>query len=98
SRDEKTFDDWAQEWLRGHEMAESTRDMRRATYERELKRTFGNRRLPEITDDDLRTLAEGIVARGAPATAVLAREIVMQAYRWAGERGSKVENPADKVR
>lgn len=98
SRDEKTFDDWAQEWLRGHEMAESTRDMRRATYERELKRPFGNRRLPEITDDDLRALADSIVARGAPATAVLSREIVMQVYRWAGERGSKVENPADKVR
>ena len=94
----QSFDDWATAWLRGHEMAESTRDMRRSTYERELKPVFGNRLLAEITHDDLRSLTDKIVARGAPATAVHSREIVMMVFRWAMERGQRVENPADMVR
>lgn len=97
-KDAKTFDDWAQGWLRGYEMAESTRDMRRATYERELKPAFGNKLMTEISHDDLRDLADKIVARGAPATAVHCREVVMQIYRWANERGQRLENPADMVR
>ncbi|HNC27475.1 site-specific integrase, partial [Accumulibacter sp.] len=34
----------------------------------------------------------------APATAVHAREVLMQIYRWANERGQRVDNPADMVR
>ncbi len=79
-------------------MADSTRDMRVATYERELKPLWANRKMPEITHEDLRALTDSIVARGAPATAVHAREVVMQIYRWAIERGEKVQNPADLVR
>lgn len=94
----KSFDEWAVAWLRGYQMADSTRDMRQSVYVRELKPRFGNRLLHEITHDDLRTLTSAIVARGAPATAVHAREVVMQIYRWANERGQKVENPADLVR
>ncbi len=93
-----TFDDWAQSWLRGYEMADSTRDMRRACYERELKAVFGNKLLAEISHEDLRNLTDKIVARNAPATAVHTREVVMQIYRWANERGQHVDNPADKVR
>lgn len=98
SKAETTFGDWAESWLRGYEMAESTRDMRRSVYERDLKRAFGNLMLAEITHEDLRGLTDAIVARGAPATAVLAREVVSQVFRWAVERGQKVENPADLVR
>lgn len=94
----KTFDDWAQAWLRGHEMADSTRDMRNATYQRELQKPFGSKLLAEISHEDLRRLTEKIVERGAPATAVHAREIVMMVFRWAIERGQKVDNPADQVR
>lgn len=97
-KDALTFGDWAQEWLRGYEMADSTRDMRKACYERELKDLFGNKLLIEITHDDLRSLTDKIVARGAPATAVHTREVVMQIYRWANERGQHVDNPADLVR
>ncbi len=79
-------------------MADSTRDMRRSVYERELKPQFGNQKLVEINHEDLRTLTDAIVERGAPATAVHSREIVMQVFRWAIERGQKVENPADLVR
>jgi integrase len=72
--------------------------MRRSVYERELKSKFANQKLIEITHEDLRALTDAIVDRGAPATAVHAREVVMQVYRWAIERGQKVENPADLVR
>lgn len=94
----QTFGDWAEGWLSGHEMAESTRDMRKATYQRELQKPFGSKLLGEITHEDLRALTDKIVARDAPATAVHAREIVMMVFRWANERGVTVENPADKVR
>jgi len=97
-KDAENFGAWAEKWLRGYEMAESTRDMRRSVYERELKPKFENQKLQEITHEDLRTLTDAIVARGAPATAVHAREVVLQVFRWAKERGQKVENPADLVR
>lgn len=94
----ETFGEWAEKWLTGHVMADSTRDMRRATFERELKDKFGKAKLSEITHGDLRCLTDAIVARGAPATAVHAREVMMLVFRWAIERGVSVSNPADLVR
>ena len=94
----ETFGEWADKWLRGYQMADSTRDMRKSVYARELKTRFGNQKLVEITHEDLRALTDVIVGRGAPATAVHAREVVLHVYRWAIERGQKVENPADRVR
>lgn len=97
-KDAETFGAWAEKWLRGYQMADSTRDMRKAVYVRELEKPFGNQKLAEITHEDLRALTDAIVERGAPATAVHVREVVLQIYRWAIERGQKVENPADMVR
>lgn len=97
-KDAETFGAWAEKWLRGYQMADSTRDMRRAVYERDLKSKFANQKLVEITHEDLRALTDAIVERGAPATAVHVREIVLHVFRWAIERGQKVENPADLVR
>lgn len=94
----ETFGAWAEKWLRGYQMADSTRDMRHSIFERELKPKFGNQKLAEISHEDLRMLTDAIVLRGAPATAVHAREVVMQVYRWAIERGQKVEKPAELVR
>jgi len=98
TKTEATFGVWATHWFKGHVMADSTRDMRQSIYDRELKNVFSKSKLPEITHEDLRRLTDSIVARGAPATAVHTREIVMQVYRWAKERGVSVENPADLVR
>jgi integrase len=93
-----TFAQWAEEWLERYTMAESTRDMRRSVYERDLKGPFGKLKLEEITAEELRALCDRIVARQAPATAVHAREIVMLVFRYARDRGQKVANPADDVR
>lgn len=71
--------------------------MRRSVYERDLKGPFGRLLLAEITHNELRTLCDKIVERGAPATAVHAREIVMMVFRHAGQRGHLHENPADMV-
>lgn len=43
-RDAETFGAWAEKWLRGYQMADSTRDMRRSVFERELKPKFGNQK------------------------------------------------------
>lgn len=92
-----SFSTWAEQWLQKYKMAESTRDMRRSVYERDLKRPFGGLMLHEITHHALRTLCDTVVARGAPATAVHVREIVMLVYRYAQLRGQQVENPANLV-
>ncbi|ENR15514.1 hypothetical protein C064_02129 [Brucella suis 63/252] len=97
-KDAETFGAWAEKWLRGYQMSETTRNMRRGTYERDLKPKFGNRKLIEITHEDLRALTDAIVEQGRPSTAVVCREIMMLVFRWAIERGQKVENPADLVR
>ena len=47
-KDAETFGAWAEKWLRDYQMADSTRDMRRSVYERELKPKFGNQKLIEM--------------------------------------------------
>jgi integrase len=97
-RDAETFGAWADLWLKHYPMAESTRDMRRSVYERDLKEPFGRLKMTEISHEDLRALCDKIVARGAPATAVHAREVVHMVYRYALDRGHRYENPAELVR
>lgn len=93
-----SFGEWAELWLKDHQMAESTRDMRRSVFERDLKGPFGRLKMTEITHEDLRGMCDKIVERGAPATAVHAREVVYMVFRYAMERGHKYENPAELVR
>lgn len=97
-RDAETFGRWAELWLKHYPMAKSTRDMRRSVYERDLKERFGRLKMTEISHEDLRELCDKIVARGAPATAVHAREVVHMVYRYALDRGHRYENPAELVR
>ena len=78
-------------------MADSTRAMRRAIFERELVPICQNRLLHEITPDDLRALCAKVKERGAPATAIHVRDIVKQVYGFAILHGEKVANPADEV-
>lgn len=93
----ETFGAWAEKWLELHQMADSTRDMRRSVYMREVKPKFENVKLTEISHEDVRMMADGIVARGAPATAVHAREIVMLVFKFAIMKGQQVSNPAELV-
>lgn len=98
SKEADTFGEWAELWLKNHKMAESTCDMRRSVFLRDLKAPFGKLKMGEISHEDLRALCNKIVERGAPATAVHAREVVQNVYRYAMEQGHRHENPAELVR
>lgn len=92
------IDEMAEKWLDCYDMAESTRAMRESILRRDILPDWGRRLPHEFTEDDLRALCDKIVARGAPATAVHVREIVMYLYEWANSKGGKYPNPAANIR
>lgn len=96
-REAQTFGQFTVRWLKDYPMAESTKAMRESILDRDILPIFKNRLLTEITAEDLRALCDKILSRGAPATAVHAREVINQIYRFATERGQKVANPAEEV-
>jgi integrase len=93
----KSFGQFGERWFAESPMADSTRAMRRAIFERDMLPTLRNRLLHEITPDDLRALCAKVKERGAPATAVHVRDILKQIYGFAILHGEKVKNPADEV-
>lgn len=98
-RQELTLDGWATKYFEDADLADSTRNMRQAIYDRDIKRAFGRLRLEEITPSALMGLCEKIKKdRNAPATAVHVREIVLLIFRYVQARGVAVTNPADSVR
>lgn len=96
-KEAKNFGEFGERWLKDAPMADSTRAMRRAIFERELLPVCKNRLLHEIRPDDLRALCAKIVDRGAPATAIHVRDILKQIYGFAILHGEKIANPADEV-
>ena len=84
-------------WIKEARMAESTRSMRKAILDRDILPAWKNRLLTEVTPDDLRQLCAKVKERGAPATAIHARDIVKQIYAFAILHGEKVPNSADEV-
>lgn len=96
-KEARSFESVAQRWMEAAPMAESTRNMRRSIFNREVLPQWRNRLLSEITPDDLRAHCKSIVDRGAPATAIHVRDIVKQIYAWAILHGEKIDNPADGV-
>jgi integrase len=84
-------------WFKDARMADSTRSMRRAIFDRDILPVWKNRLLMEITPDDLRALCLKVKERGAPATAIHVRDIVKQIYGFAILHGEKLANPADGV-
>lgn len=55
----KTFCDYAEEWFREADLADSTKAMRRGVYNRDIYPRFKRRVMTEITEDDVRSLCEG---------------------------------------
>lgn len=96
-KEAKSFGEFGERWLKEAKMADSTRAMRRAVFERDILPTFRNRLLKEIVPDDLRKMCAKVKDRGAPATAVHVRDIVKLIYSFAILHGEKVANPADEV-
>jgi len=92
-----SFEHVAQRGMDTAPMADSTRNMRRSIFNREVLPQWRTRLLSEITPDDLRAHCKSIVDHGAPATAIHVRDIVKQIYGWAILHGEKIDNPADGV-
>jgi integrase len=93
----QTFGEYTKRWLDEHRMAGSTKAMRKTIIDRDILPVFQNRRMAEIGPEDLRALCAKIKGRGAPATAVIAREIVKLVFAYAAMQGEKAPNPADEV-
>lgn len=93
-----TFGSWAEKYFAEAKLAESTRAMRKAIYDRNLATEFGRLKLEEITPPRLLARCEKIKERGAPAPAVQSRDIVLQIFRFIQARGLKIENPAEAIR
>jgi hypothetical protein len=72
----KTFCEYAEDWLREANLAKSTKDMRRAIYNKDIYPRFKRRGLKEISEDDIRSVCERIKARNAPATALHVRDVM----------------------
>lgn len=96
-KEAKSFGEFGERWLKEAKMADSTRAMRRAVFERDILPTFRSRLLTEIIPDDLRKMCAKVKDRGAPATAVHVRDIVKLIYSFAILHGEKIANPADEV-
>ena len=88
---------FAEKYLADVQLADSTKALRVATYERDIKDTFGNRLMTEITTDEIRSHCEKIKERGAPSTAIFVRDLIANVYRYAIQRGHKFANPADEI-
>jgi integrase len=95
--DSRKFEELAENWFSDAEMADSTRAMRRGTYNRDIYPQLKGRLLAEIKAEDLRALCDRVKARGAPATAVHVREVVKCVFDYANLKGHDVKNPADEV-
>ena len=96
-KEAQRFEQVAIRWMDHAPMADSTRNMRRSIFNREVLPQWDNRLLNEITPGDLRAHCQTIVERGAPATAIHVRDIVKQIYAFAILHGEKIDNPADGV-
>ncbi len=93
-----TFGNWAEKYFAEAKLAESTRAMRKAIYDRNLATEFGRLKLEEITPSRLLARCEKIKERGAPAPAVQSRDIVLQIFRFIQARGLRIDNPAEAIR
>lgn len=93
----KSFGALGEKWMSEAKMADSTRAMRRAIFERDVLPPFRSRLLTEIAADDVRAVCQKVKDRGAPATAVHVRDIIKMIFDYANLHGAKVSNPAEEV-
>lgn len=93
----QTFCDYAEQWCNDAGIADSTKAMRRAVYNRDIYPRFKKRLLSEITEDDVRALCEKVKARNAPATALHVRDVIKAVFDFAALKGHKIANPAEAI-
>lgn len=91
------FGRFAEQWFDEAELSESTRVQRRRVYERDVKPFLNRRPIEDIDADEVRAVCERVKSRGAPATAVHAREVIRSVFAFARTKGYRGGNPVSEI-
>lgn len=91
------FEDFAIRYIAETDFAESTRDLRKATYQREIEPYFAKKLMTEISTEEIRNHCQIIKERGAPSTAIFVRDLFNAVYKYAILKGHNFENPAERI-
>lgn len=93
----RQFAKFAERWFAEAPLSESTINQRRRVYDRDIKPFLGSRALADIDSSEVLELCERIKARGAPATAVHARDVIRSVFAFARSKGTYSANPVDGI-
>lgn len=101
-----TFGGWAEKYFTfkadpksgAEQLADSTLELRRATYRRTLETEISRLRLEEVTVPRALKVLEDIKDKRGPAVALHAREVVRAVFAHAQASGMQIINPCDVVR
>ncbi|MFC0837865.1 tyrosine-type recombinase/integrase [Pasteurella multocida] len=91
------FEDFAIRYIAETDFAESTRELRKATYQREIEPYFAKKLMTEISTEEIRNHCQIIKERGAPSTAIFVRDLFNAVYKYAILKGHNFENPAERI-
>jgi len=91
------FGRFAEQWFEEAKLSESTRTQRRRVYERDVKPFLNARPIQDIDADEVRAVCERVKSRGAPATAVHAREVIKNVFAFARAKGYGARNPVEEI-
>lgn len=93
----RQFGRFAELWFAEADLSESTISQRRRVYDRDIKPFLGRRPLADIDAGEVRQVCERIKSRGAPATAVHARDVINSVFAFARSKGNHCENPVAAI-
>lgn len=93
----RQFAKFAERWFAEAPLSESTINQRRRVYDRDIKPFLGSRPLADIDSSEVLDVCERIKSRGAPATAVHARDVISSVFAFARSKGNHCENPVAAI-
>jgi integrase len=93
----RQFGRLAEQWFVEAELSQSTRLQRRRVYDRDVRPFLETRRIEDIDADVVRGVCDRVKSRGAPATAVHAREVIRSVFAFARTKGYCGGNPGEEI-
>lgn len=92
------FEKWLDLYIQGASVSDSTAKMRSYAIEKYLRPAFAKLCMGEISDNDVRRLADKLVAEKAPSTALLCRMLIKNVFTYASIHGGpKLRSPTEDV-